>query len=179
MRNTLFVAYVGPISDGRQVLSKQSLRKYVLNRFSAPFKDKCNSWDNSTRQKRKRQIRSNRSCRPWNSNAAKISSGFRPNHRLLVTLSRFDIRIDVVFVHQRSAGVHKLGEWRKCILAVVLGERGRRIMKDSIQHAKPDVTHREGLLRDRGIDRPALDPVQRVLVHVPCHQYSSPAPVRV
>ena len=51
MRNTLFAAYVGPISDGRQVLSKQSLRKYVLNRFSALFKDKCNSWHNSTRQK--------------------------------------------------------------------------------------------------------------------------------
>lgn len=61
-RNTLFAAYVGPISGGRQALSKQSLKKYFGNRFSAIFKDNAELLA-QFRDKRKRQIRSNRNCR--------------------------------------------------------------------------------------------------------------------
>ena len=45
-------------------------------------------------------------------------------------------------------------------------------MEDFIESLQSHVAHGEGLLHDGRIDRPALDAVERVLIHVKRDQYT-------
>ena len=77
--------------------------------------------------------------------------------------------IHVALIHERRTGVDEDRVGRESVGAEVLAELHGRIVIDLVQRLKPDKSHREGLLHDRGVDHSILDSVERIGIDVPRH----------